>query len=518
MTRVTRPSAAREESGSLPAVTLSSGAIAAPGVTGVSVERSIVRTIAFAAVLVLLGLTKADPDLFGHVRFGGDILRSGIPTRDPYSFTSDIPWVNHEWLAEVVMWLAWAAGSGPGLVAMKLIVLAAVVWLAWSTFAAAGLPMWATEALLLVLVFGTWLRTAVIRPQLFSVLLFTLLAWILQSAGRGHPRRLFWLPPIFALWINLHGGWIVGYGVFGLWLILTVLAGRRPLPMTSLIGLGAACTVALLLNPYGAHMLLFIAETVRFDRSDIVDWQPAWHTGISLMLWSATAVTALFILVRRRHPVTLPHAAIAMGLGLAAVRVVRLDAFFAIAVVVLLGPALGESAGAEASPSHRRTERITLGVTMVLVAIAAASFARGPLSCVAMDAAWAPEREAGAFLQANRLKGRLVSWFDWGELAIWHFGPALLVSMDGRRETVYSAKVLNESDALAWRPDQNLSVLDAWNPDYAWLPKHLPLVRTLEARGWTSIFSGPVSMVLAREPHPVLPAAPLAGPGCFPGP
>ena len=481
-------------------------------------ERSIVRTIAFAAVIVLIGITKADPDLFGHVRFGGDILRSGIPEHDPYSFTSDIPWVNHEWLAEVVMWLAWAAGGGAGLIVMKLIVLAAVVWLAWSALAPAVLPAWATEALLLVLLFGTWLRTAVIRPQLFSILLFTLLVWILQSASRGHPRRLFWLPPIFAVWINCHGGWIVGFGTFALWLMLTVLAGRRPPAMTPLVGVAAACTGALLFNPYGAHMLLFIADTVRFGRSDITDWQPIWHSGISLLLWSATASIALVILVRRRRRVPLAHAAIAIGLGLAAVRVVRLDAFFAIAVVVLLGPALGDASATEASPRHRRMERRTLAAAMLLVAVAVATVARVPLSCVAMDPAWAPDREAGAFLEANRLKGRLLTWFDWGEFAIWHYGPALLVSMDGRRETVYSARVLSESDALAWRPAENVSILDAWNPDYAWLPKHLPLARTLEARGWHTLFSGPVSSVLAREAHAVLPPSPVAGRGCFPGP
>ena len=61
-----------------------------------------------AAFLVfLVTRTWADPDLWGHLQFGRDILQSwALATTDPYSFTSDKPWVNHEWLSEVLMYLA----------------------------------------------------------------------------------------------------------------------------------------------------------------------------------------------------------------------------------------------------------------------------------------------------------------------------------------------------------------------------------------------------------------------------
>jgi hypothetical protein len=59
--------------------------------------------LAIAAILP----TRADPDLWGNLRFGLDILRTwSLPTADPYSFTSDIPWINHSWFPQVVMALA----------------------------------------------------------------------------------------------------------------------------------------------------------------------------------------------------------------------------------------------------------------------------------------------------------------------------------------------------------------------------------------------------------------------------
>ena len=52
-----------------------------------------------------------DPDLWGHVRFGQDLLETGSIVRaDPYSYlTAGQPWINHEWLAE----LAQAAAYRP---------------------------------------------------------------------------------------------------------------------------------------------------------------------------------------------------------------------------------------------------------------------------------------------------------------------------------------------------------------------------------------------------------------------
>ena len=60
--------------------------------------------------IVILGFsrTTADPDLWGHLRFGLDLLDTGRVIRpDPYSFlTSGVTWVNHEWLAEVALGVA----------------------------------------------------------------------------------------------------------------------------------------------------------------------------------------------------------------------------------------------------------------------------------------------------------------------------------------------------------------------------------------------------------------------------
>jgi len=92
--------------------------------------------------------------------------------------------------------------------------------------------------------------------------------------------------------------------------------------------------------------------------------------------------------------------------------------------------------------------------------------------------------------------------------------------MDGRRETIYSERVI--ADHLkVYRDDPTAdNIVEDLNPDYVWLPAKSGVLGRLEASGWTRVFSGPVSTILARltmAREPVV-IANQPGPRCFPGP
>ena len=91
---------------------------------------TILRVAVWCAFLVVISFTTADPDLWGHVRFGLDILRdANIHQVDAYSFASDRAWVNHEWGAEVISGSAFAIGGSAGLVALKMLIVGATLLL-----------------------------------------------------------------------------------------------------------------------------------------------------------------------------------------------------------------------------------------------------------------------------------------------------------------------------------------------------------------------------------------------------
>src|SRR3569832_449380 len=84
--------------------------------------------IGFACVIVAIAVvTYADADLWGHTRFGLDILSTHtVPLVDKYSFTQDRPQIYHEWLGAVITAAAYAQGGSTGLEALKLAITAAV--------------------------------------------------------------------------------------------------------------------------------------------------------------------------------------------------------------------------------------------------------------------------------------------------------------------------------------------------------------------------------------------------------
>ena len=130
---------------------------------------------------------------------------------------------------------------------------------------------------------------------------------------------------------------------------------------------------------------------------------------------------------------------------------------------------------------------------------------------------WAPEAEAITFLRSNPIQGRLLSYFDYGELAIWHLAPKLRVSYDGRRETVYS-EALRIAHQRFYSNAPDAGYARRLGADYIWLPHRLPVITLLERDGWVEIFRGTRSVVLAPRKGRYTQPAPWTGPRCFPGP
>jgi hypothetical protein len=496
-------------------------------------------TVRALIVSVALGLasfaafeTRADADLYGHLTFGRDIVSQGDVVRtDPYSFTSDREWINHEWLAEVAMYGSWEVGGNAGLVLAKASVVLATLGLAWWAWARWGVPLIGRALLLIVASVGVLLRSLTFRPQVFSLLLFVALLVVLKESEKSRRRGWLWtLPPLFALWVNLHGGWLVGGAVLAIWTLFEVLDRDRSWPhrLTPVV-VGVCALIATLLNPYGFGMWQFLWETVGLGREHVADWQPAWRVPTPFLVLAMCG--PLLAAIHRHAPSALrSRATVITGvLALLALRVSRLDAFCALAVAVLFAPAFGEAAAAmteqtgdrHAASIQESRQTIWMSAAAVLLTLfLSGSNAWGNLRCVQSQALeqW-PEPELVSFVQANDLRGRMLTWFNFGEYAIWHFAPRITVSFDGRRETVYSERFIERHNRSYRAPTVLVSFADEIDADFVWLPKFIDVGPALEQRGWVRLFEGRISTIWSRTALPLRnAAAPAVGERCFPGP
>ena len=152
------------------------------------------------------------------------------------------------------------------------------------------------------------------------------------------------------------------------------------------------------------------------------------------------------------------------------------------------------------------------------------------MACIRIEPYYFPfPARAVALLKRSGIRGNLAVPFDWGEYAIWHLGPSLKVSIDGRRETVYSDRSYRQSRDLergtgAW--DALLRTPPA--TDLVLAPDGSPTLNLLaRTSGWLPLYQDTYCALFVREGLPDLdrlvrtpvPDLPADGRGlCFPAP
>jgi hypothetical protein len=490
----------------------------APGTAAISSEETrraptsnfVIAAGVVAAAFAAAMPTAADPDLWGHVRFGLDLIRDRVLTSaDPYSFTQDRPWIDHEWLAELQMGLVYAMGHGTGLVVLKGVLVLASVAVIWR-----GLRHTEFGARLLWLAFavvGAGGAFKTLRPQLWSLLFFAVMCRVLSS---DRTRLRWWLPLGFAVWANCHGAWFVGLGVLAAWMFGEVRTWSSAASGTALV---LACGVATLFTPYGWRLWTFVLDTVHVGR-DITEWQPLWtKEPVAIALWFITVGVGVAALRRadaRRASIGL----VLVLLAYFSARVARVLPFFVIAAATLGASAIAAAPrAAQRLPELLVPMRLQIPAAILCLLFAAWTGDRSG-SCIDVAGPWIPDDVAAGALRSPA-DGRLVTLFNWGEYAIWKWGPVLKVSIDGRRETVFSDRVLAEDDAIE-RDEPDASPLTAWHPEYVWLPTtHRRTAAWLLARGYRIDIRTERSYIAVRnDVTPVLHTTSIATPGarCFP--
>jgi hypothetical protein len=229
--------------------------------------------LAFLAIwLVLLaggrtGMLR-DPGTFWHTTTGELILHEGFIRTDPYTFTSpafaDRWWVPYQWLGEVAMALAHRVGGFDTQLLGAVTILAATFgWLTVRLLRTGLHPV--AIGMLVALGLAAAGTHFHVRPHIVTLaaLAFTTALLTDCDSGKFGLRRLFWLVPLFVLWVNIHGGVIGGFATVVIaasgWVVFWWLGRPSPVKSWGDIGLLGvliiACGLTSLVNPYGTDML-----------------------------------------------------------------------------------------------------------------------------------------------------------------------------------------------------------------------------------------------------------------------
>src|SRR3989344_4622281 len=158
-----------------------------------------------------------DADLGWHLKYGEYFFKTGQILKEN-TFSSEMPdfiWPNAAWLTDIISFFTFNLGGFFGLTLLG----ALVVTLTFYFFSKAfELSFWEKVIIFPLLVFfESPVNQVSFRGQALSIMLLGVMMWLLNLYEKGHKRIFLAIIPLFLLWANIHGQFILGLGIFGLW-------------------------------------------------------------------------------------------------------------------------------------------------------------------------------------------------------------------------------------------------------------------------------------------------------------
>ena len=464
-----------------------------------------IRILVYTFAFFQFSYFTADPDLWGHLRFGQDIWQQGwIHDTDPFSYTAyGNRWINHEWLMEVSLYLIYNIFDSPGLLVFKALLGIFIVHLLSSIyFARAGNIT--VYLLLFALIIPVMAPGFMTRPHLATFLGLALLVYVLQKFFDGNHRIIKWTPLIMLVWVNSHGGVVAGLGIFGAITAVEVIRCLKTGENKSalLLKYFLLSCVAVLINPYGYNLWLFFIHSLGMSRS-ISEWEPVSLTDFSHWQYKVLALLFLgtFFLPHKKRIWEIGVIILAMVYGFQHQR-------HTVLTVILLTPYLLTHYARwlqwDFKPHYDRLShhfhwavQTVLGIFIVgLATMQLNQYAENEFK-IRVDPFVYPAY-AAQFMEANGLEGNLVVPFNWGEYMIWK-SPNSKVSIDGRFRTAYPENIIEMNRAFAYGKPEGMALLKDF-PTILVLTKkkEAPHVFMEKMPGWVKIYQDPISKLFIR--------------------
>ncbi len=439
-----------------------------------------------------------DTDFWWHLA-AGDVMRQNgaIPYSDSFSFTvGNYPWYNISWLWDAIY--SWLNAHSP--IYLPVVFTAVVNALTLAVLAGFMLRRGAGVVITLaVVLIGLAAYSYMLTPRPHEItFLFTIIFYAI-CANKNH-RLLPVLPPLMILWVNMHGGFIVGFMICGAHLLQSIIAkDKKSAAMFFLVTL--TCIAASFLNPLGLDIYQAVRRTLNSALLPIIsEWQPLSHIShiIYLLLFLVTfrplnketgiaekLLSLLWAFAAYQHERNLP------------IFVLLSAPVFALNLKYIFSKSqwlAKKNADYEDDLGNMKVRKAGFAFSLAVVVLLVSGLARPWVNLSIPDTN--PVAEA-AFIKAN-YAGRhfLNDYFQGGYLLY----SGTKVFIDGRAETAYSPEIVQ--DYLKFH---NMSpgwdtIIEKYGINGVVLPRDNRLLPYFVNSGkWKLVFAGKLDVVYIRQ-------------------
>lgn len=440
----------------------------------------LLAALVFLAIALACGLTPMPTDTWWHLRAGRDIwLSHSVLLTDVYSHTAyGSVWANHEWLAEAVFYALFQVGGLPMLTLFATGLIVGGWLISWRLAKGPVRERFTWVALALIPSSLFWAP----RPHAFSLL------FIVTTVALLARRRLWWLPLVFVVWANCHGGVLLGFVLLGAGLGVQTLLAPGTWRRAVLVFL--ACMVAATATPLGLSFWSEIPKSLaRIHLYPLDEWRRPRLMDVRMLPFWIIAGAFGYGLVRNRHRLrrsapdeaTVYACALALlPMALSAIRNVGPFLMIATPALTSLIRIRPQSDGAvQVERPLLNVAVMTTAALTVVVTLAWAYVNRIP------RLRWAPV-PPGALAALRQCPDNLYNRYDEGGYLLW-FAPDRKVFMDGRQDPFPPALVLEHIRMETGSGDFH-DVFSRHNIHCAYLPTVSPTAARLATAGWTTLY------------------------------
>jgi hypothetical protein len=403
----------------------------------------------------------ADCDTGYHIRAGEFILNTfSVPAYDMFSYkVPPLPWTAHEWLSEIIMALIHKAFGLTGLVIFFSFLIASTYSLLFRIVRTYGSNILAASAVVILAIVSSqihWLA----RPHVFSLFLLVVWYFLLESYQYRNRNYLYLLPLIMLLWVNLHGGFMAGFMLIGIFfagnLRSFIFRGEADRENSGekckMLGFTiAACLIVSMINPFFYKILLFPFKLTssKYIMDNVVEFiSPNFHEPI---IFTALFLVVLAVLAMSKKALNFIETLLLLLFSYMALYSARYIPLYSIIVApvlirqldYLLDNSIGRGAGfiKRRAESISRTDASAKGYiwpafsVLMVILLAANGDIRFNFDDQIKPVA------AVEFLKKERISGNMFNSDQFGSYIIYSTWPQYKVFIDGRLDMYGEADI-----------------------------------------------------------------------------
>jgi hypothetical protein len=452
---------------------------------------------------------EVDPDLWWHLKVGENILATHRwPRVDPYSFTAGgQPWLAYEWLGDVFFAAVARIAGLQGLQAL-LIILSAAIMLALYGYATlrsrnskAGFVAAALMLILAALNFN-------LRPQMLGYLFLILTLVALERFRRGHSAALWFLPPLFLIWINTHGSWEIGLGTLLFYWLCGLKEMRfgdiemhawKPEERMRLSLVFLLCLAVIPVTPYGTRLAAYpfdVASSLPLNMTQIDEWQPMPLSSFGPRLFLALVLSTIALQIAFRFKWRMEEVVLFCG----ATAMALIHRRFVLVFVPFFVPVFATMLARWVPGYQREKDPYVLNAALMAVMLGAMIHYFPSRSQVEDNVSAHFPVNAVNYLKDHPVSGPMFNSYGFGGYLVYSRGDEHKVFIDGRGELYEHAGVFADYLHITLVKPGLLGILRNYGIKECLVGREDPIAVFLSALPeWRQIYADPVSVIFIRS-------------------